>query len=326
MNLHPRGFEMTVFAPSPHLLPDGSHCPQCGGALELVHRHPIDRWVSVFRSVHRYRCTAAGCDWEGLLGRTDAHATPYHAHRRRLRLAWFAIGAAVAVMAMVGTRAVLRGLDSGAAVRPVAVGGAAAEAAARAPGLDFEGEALPATDPRQAANTTPLTLRHSCAWGVPGGNPYRGTVEQALVAAHLPAEVVRKIADMVERGWVYDQVEISRVGIRTVDHNRQFHREITAMGFGNSLCFGTRVNFRPGHVEYAALYQASDAVGKTYVVMIPYACRNVSVLGEGGEITEWHEASEPASLALVTVALAVLGALAPATRGRPRSGSEPGAP
>lgn len=44
-------------------------CPQCDGPVERVRRHFIDRLVSLFRPVHRYRCREKGwsCDWEGNL-------------------------------------------------------------------------------------------------------------------------------------------------------------------------------------------------------------------------------------------------------------------
>jgi hypothetical protein len=136
-------------------------------------------------------------------------------------------------------------------------------------GVDFAGAALPSTDARALANATPLSLKRGCAWGVPGGSPYRGTVEQALLAAGLPADAVRALGEKAERGWSQGQVEISRSGIRTLDGRRHFDPDITAMGFSHTLCFNTRVNFKPGHVEYAALYEHTDSRARTYTVMVP---------------------------------------------------------
>lgn len=42
-------------------------CPVCGGALKRIRRRPVDRLVSLFRPVMRYRCTAPRCDWMGNL-------------------------------------------------------------------------------------------------------------------------------------------------------------------------------------------------------------------------------------------------------------------
>jgi hypothetical protein len=111
-------------------------------------------------------------------------------------------------------------------------------------------------------------------------------VKAALVAARLPDEVVSKIDSMVAHGDVSDRVEIRRDSIRTVNGKRHFDTKIVAMGFGQTLCFATQVNFRPGHVEIADLYDAQDATGTNYAVMIPYVCGNVSVLAERAERPE----------------------------------------
>lgn len=224
-----------------------------------------------------------------------------------MRLLWFVIGALCAAAAVEGTRWALRTKAESERARPVPTG-AGARSAAMAPGHDFEGEPLPAKDERQQRNATPLNLRRSCAWGVPGANPYRGTVEQALVAAQLPTEVVKKISEMADRGWTHGQVEISRDGIRTVDRRRYFGTR-ASMAFGGTMCFDTRVNFKPGHVEYAAYYEAADNRGQTYSVMVPYVCQNVAVLGERYEEGEHngHSASAPATWSALLLALSLLG-------------------
>jgi len=43
-----------------------AHCPRCGGGLQRVHRHSIDRVISIFVSVRRYRCTNRDCGWSGM--------------------------------------------------------------------------------------------------------------------------------------------------------------------------------------------------------------------------------------------------------------------
>ncbi len=40
-------------------------CPQCGGYIIRIPRHTSDRLISIFGSVHRYRCQYFPCQWEG---------------------------------------------------------------------------------------------------------------------------------------------------------------------------------------------------------------------------------------------------------------------
>ena len=52
-----------ITAPAPST---GSHaCPQCNGNLLRTWRRPIDRFLSRFMPVHRYRCDSFQCQWEG---------------------------------------------------------------------------------------------------------------------------------------------------------------------------------------------------------------------------------------------------------------------
>jgi hypothetical protein len=46
-------------------------CPTCGGGLRRIHRRSLDRLISVFVPVRRYRCRNNECRWQGLrVGRT----------------------------------------------------------------------------------------------------------------------------------------------------------------------------------------------------------------------------------------------------------------
>ncbi len=42
-------------------------CPHCGKPLDRVRRRLIDRLVSLFAPVRRYRCRNFSCRWEGNL-------------------------------------------------------------------------------------------------------------------------------------------------------------------------------------------------------------------------------------------------------------------
>ncbi|MGE5339182.1 MAG: hypothetical protein ACM3PU_15240 [Gemmatimonadota bacterium] len=178
-------------------------------------------------------------------------------------------------------------------------------------GESFDGVNLPEDDARLTDNATELSVRRGCVWGTPGRTPYKGTVRQALVAARVPEEVVHKIDLMVERRMISDRLMITRDSIQTTNGKRRFEPNIVAMGFGKTLCFGTRVNFAPGHVELADLYEASDAAGTKFSVMVPYVCRNVSVLAAraergNGRTNGFGTAPEPGTLASVIAALAAL--------------------
>ena len=43
-------------------------CPACGGPLERIPRHWLDRWLSLLSQRRRYRCRTWRCNWEGTLG------------------------------------------------------------------------------------------------------------------------------------------------------------------------------------------------------------------------------------------------------------------
>lgn len=41
-------------------------CPRCSGPIHRVHRHTIDRLISLYVPVRRYSCASAQCGWRGL--------------------------------------------------------------------------------------------------------------------------------------------------------------------------------------------------------------------------------------------------------------------
>ena len=56
-------------------------CPDCRGDLERVRRSLLDRLVGLIVRSRRYRCTRAGCGWNGLLqGRIRRHGA-YRSYR-----------------------------------------------------------------------------------------------------------------------------------------------------------------------------------------------------------------------------------------------------
>ncbi len=257
------------------------NCPSCGAKIERIHRCRIDRLVAIFHPLYRYRCRSSACGWQGFLDRDGIECKAWE--RRTLRFAVVSIIATLTIAAVYG-------IDRLGAAGPVDRSTVAADArsnvvARLAPGETRDGTLLAPDDERAADNRSALQLRRGCAWGVPGRNPYRGTVAQAIAAAKLPLSVARAIEARIDRHAATDRVYITRDAIRTMDLSRSFDTKTTAMTFGTSLCFDTRVNFLPGHVEYADLYETVDEHGVRFSVMVPDVCGNVAVLAERAD--EW---------------------------------------
>ena len=234
-------------------------------------------------SQHPYRCQAPGCGWRGSAGvdptGADACAAATRQPQRHLR--WVRSAAA-----LLGGG----GLAVGASLLVLQLGTMPADQLAQAggvhrlaPGEHFDGEPLQsvADSPASAALSAtdpPLGLRQDCVWGKPGRNPYQGTVEQALVAARLPAELVAPVAARIRARQPSDRVSISTAMIRSERGGREFSPRGLGLSFGHTMCLNSRVNFAPGHVEKADLYEMVDATGRQRAVMVPDVCGNVSVL------------------------------------------------
>jgi hypothetical protein len=45
----------------------GPLCPRCGLELFRIRRRLMDKFISQFVSIRRYRCISANCDWSGNL-------------------------------------------------------------------------------------------------------------------------------------------------------------------------------------------------------------------------------------------------------------------
>lgn len=61
-------------------------CPRCGGPLDRIPRHGLDRFISLFMPLRRYRCSAFSCEWEGTLRAPQDGSSAYAQARRRPRL------------------------------------------------------------------------------------------------------------------------------------------------------------------------------------------------------------------------------------------------
>jgi len=56
-------------------IPSGVRCPKCGGHLHRIRRRPIDRLLSWFVAVQRFRCDEFNCEWQGNVRKSRLRAT-----------------------------------------------------------------------------------------------------------------------------------------------------------------------------------------------------------------------------------------------------------
>lgn len=354
MKARPAAYSTYRDTDSMHLYEQGRRhlCPACGRNVRRVHRTEDDMESRFAESMARYRCVNDRCGWNDLLPMLLPTAAPKPRPRigrrrapidlsgvrnagRRVLRAWPLLLAGIATAAVVTYRLPSSNASGVRDVRntlPLKLG-------EHHDGVDITPNhplLAAAQDPVSSAGVQRLSLKQGCAWGMPGRNPYRGSVEQALVTAKLPAEVIQRISMKVAAGQLDDRLEITNAGIRSErDEQREFESRNVAMTYGNTLCVNTRVNFKRGHVERASLFEAADKQGNLYSVMVPDVCGNVSVLGarmerkrkriplavlaetlhgapalmrlvSGAEDEEVRTVPEPGSLALALGALAAM--------------------
>lgn len=272
-------------------------CPSCGQAARRVRRVSGDPSSLGANRCGRFQCLAPGCGWGGLLA---LGAVPPRSPAVKQARRW--VPAAVLPLVVRAAFGLVLAAGVPAALVVLMVVGTRVDRQAAwsvPPGESHDGRAMPGPRPGLAAvlpgapptaGTDPpdgaeqaLALRQGCAWGKPGRMPYLGSTEQALRMARLPEEVVQGIAQMRRSGVVSGRLEISTQAIRTVSDGREFNPHSLALTFGHTLCLDSRVNFAPGHVERANLYETQDRQGRHYSVMVPDVCGNVSVLGARGQ-------------------------------------------
>jgi hypothetical protein len=64
--------ESPASAPVVTMRPSSPVCPECHSDLNRIPRRAIDRVLSFFYPVHRYKCRSFVCNWEGNLRYTSA--------------------------------------------------------------------------------------------------------------------------------------------------------------------------------------------------------------------------------------------------------------
>lgn len=296
--------------PNPHR--KRLQCPRCAASLVRIRRRLEDHTDAVDPMARRFRCCSDRCEWQGLLSRSGTDADPMRGRGSDASDTPSTSAAPAEGSASSGKphgRSWLAGLSvflgaAAVAGAAVVIGAAPTDAPDRWPttangepialGESYDGEPVLPMHPmlQRAAFESPdaapgdaasaLTLRQRCTWGQPGRNPYKGTVEEALVAAKLPPDVIARVAAKVKARDISDRLTITNSGIRPLHDRRRFDPHSVTMSYGRTLCMQTRVHFKPGHVERGDLYEVADAGGKRHSVMVPDVCGNVSVLSAGG--------------------------------------------
>lgn len=259
----------------------GRHsCPRCGGPLVKVHRQARDRALSVFHSVRRYRCRSVECGWQGLLDRPRTAASLWSSLRHAPAF-WFVAGMLTTLFAVLLVQVYL--VIEHAQPVPIAPESWQLEPLPVAAGVSQDGKPLEPDDVRLRTRITSAELRRGCIWGGPGQLPYQGSLRDALAAAGLPQPLVDKFAAMRDGALVGDRLEISTAGIRSATHRRHFGYTMKSMAVDRAVCFNTRVNFVPGVVAAAELYELVDGDGERHVIMVVPEGGNVAVLDEHTE-------------------------------------------
>jgi len=148
------------------------------------------------------------------------------------------------------------------------------------PGESSGKSPLQPTAQQRYSNENPGELRTGCVWAGPGEQPYVGTLLDALTAARLPSEIIRKLVMMHEEGFINDRLEISRAGIHSADHRRSFGYTTKAMALDGTVCFNTKIDLSNETTGSADLYEVTDRNYQRYTIMIVANGGNVAVLQE----------------------------------------------
>ncbi|MCW5633071.1 MAG: hypothetical protein KIT17_07010 [Rubrivivax sp.] len=276
-------------------------CPRCARPVHRRRRTAWQRWLTRHTALARFRCSDSACGWSGLLTRRlDPEAAPSAPPRTAAARRWrqrAMRGVVPLLLAGMALLAAWWGVQQQAPAADVRVG-----ARFFAPGESYGGDPLGADHPlarlagragtvapeharglAAVPQTSPLALRRFCAWGGAGHKPYRGTLDEVLRLARLPAAVREQINVAHAAARPHDRVVVSRDAVRSGSGPRVFDPELVALAEGRQLCLGARVNFADGEADEANLFEAFDDHGRRHSVMVPDDTSYVALLRETGE-------------------------------------------
>ena len=185
-------------------------------------------------------------------------------------------------------------------------------------GITDLGTEIVAPEPITEPEYKPLRIRYGCRWGKPGSHPFTGDVYSALRVLGVDHLSAIAIAERIKSRDADDVAVFSNAGVRDSHHT---YLPSYDMAFGNSICFGTRTNFKEGHYELAPVYRHGP-----YTIAVPDVCGNVTRLGRRDVVLmedtlsrsqglaepvykfseSVHELPEPATLPLILAGLFTL--------------------
>ena len=221
--------------------------------------------------MRRYRCRSADCGWQGLV------YTPQTAASRLASAARWPGTWIIACLLSIPLAILLAG---GEWLEEHADPAVTANRRESGPAESSPNSPLKPTGRLTYGSERRGELPSGCVWGGPGEHPYAGTLLDALIAAQLPSEVIRKLVIMQAEDVVSDHLEISSAGIYSTDHRRSFGYTTKAMALDDTVCLNTKINLSGASTSAADLYEVIDRNDHRYTIMIVTNGRNVALLQE----------------------------------------------
>lgn len=167
-------------------------------------------------------------------------------------------------------------------------------------GVTDLGNAADLVEPIREPEYRPLQLRYGCKWGNPGSHPFTGDIYSALRTLGVDKESAKVLTDRIKRKDSDDEAVFSNAGVRDTHH---WYVPTYSMAFGNSMCYGTRTNFKDLHYERAEVYWLGE-----YIIAVPRVCGNITRLQvrEAAPDRETRELPEPSTTTLILAGLITL--------------------